>query len=143
MATRSAEVVVDTNVFGAELLRSTHHLVALYRRLLEGRRFVVSFETPAEIRFGALRQGWGPQRMARVENCLSRAEVVWPGPQLLDTYVQLRIACEQVGHGLAQRGHDADRWIAATALHLGIPLVSHDGIFHDVPGLAFETALDR
>jgi hypothetical protein len=53
-------VVVDMNVFGAELLRSTHHLVALYRPLLEGRRYVVSYQTLAEIRFGALRQGWGP-----------------------------------------------------------------------------------
>jgi predicted nucleic acid-binding protein len=31
--------------------------------------------------------------------------------------------------------HDGDRSIAATAVRLGVPLVSHDGIFADVPGL--------
>jgi predicted nucleic acid-binding protein len=30
---------------------------------------------------------------------------------------------------LGQREHNADRWIAATAIRLGVPLVSKDGIF--------------
>lgn len=55
----------------------------------------------------------------------------------------MRITCERVGHALAQRDHDTDRWIAATAIHLGVPLVSHDGIFRGVPGLMFETTLDH
>ncbi len=40
---------------------------------------------------------------------------------------------------LAQREHNADRWIAATALRLGIPLVSNDTIFKAVPGLTLES----
>jgi hypothetical protein len=28
------------------------------------------------------------------------------------------------------------------AVHLEVPLVSHDGIFLDVPGLRFETSLE-
>ena len=36
--------------------------------------------------------------------------------------------------------HDADRWIAATALRLGVPLVSNDQIFKNVPGLVLESA---
>jgi tRNA(fMet)-specific endonuclease VapC len=38
--------------------------------------------------------------------------------------------------------HDADRWIAATAIRLGISLVSNDGIFDHVPGLQLETKRD-
>jgi predicted nucleic acid-binding protein len=38
-----------------------------------------------------------------------------------------------------QSHHDADRWIAATAIRLGIPLISNDGIFADAPGLTVET----
>jgi len=68
--------------------------------------------------------------------------VVWPGPALLAAYVELRIACERADHAQAQRDHDADRWIAAAAIHLGIPLVSHDGVFRAAPGLVFETALE-
>jgi predicted nucleic acid-binding protein len=142
VSSRPTTVVVDTNVFSADLLRSTRPLADLYRPFLTGRRFVISFQTVAEIRFGARRRDWGPERVARVVERLTGAEVVWPGPELLNTYVDVRVSCERSGHALAQRGHDSDRWIAATALHLGVPLVSHDGIFRGVPGLAFETALD-
>lgn len=41
---------------------------------------------------------------------------------------------------LGQRDHDADRWVASTALRLGVPLVSNDQIFKDVPGLVLESA---
>jgi len=73
---------------------------------------------------------------------ISQVETVWPGPSLVNVYAQLRADCERIGHGLAQRDHDADRWIAATAVRLGVPLVAHDGIFRNVPGLVLETALD-
>lgn len=46
-------VVVDTGVFAAELLRRGAPLAASYRPLLEGRPFIVSFVTVAEVRFGA------------------------------------------------------------------------------------------
>lgn len=57
------------------------------------------------------------------------------------TYAKLRADCEHIGHPLGQRIHDADRWIAATALRLGLALVAHDKVFRDVPGLVLETAL--
>jgi hypothetical protein len=79
--------------------------------------------------------------MEELEERIDRAETVWAGPELLDEYVDLRIRCERIGHALAQREHDADRWIAATASWLDVPLVAHDGIFRNVPGLMLETAL--
>jgi predicted nucleic acid-binding protein len=142
VAARATTVVVDTNVFSAELLRATRPLLDMYASLLAGRRFLISFQTVAEIEFGVRRRGWGSDRMRRVTEHLRSAEVVWPGPELLRAYVDVRITCERAGHALAQRDHDADRWIAATAIHLGVPLISHDGIFKGVPGLAFETALN-
>lgn len=66
---------------------------------------------------------------------LSRVEVVHSGPVLVLVHARLR-----VGHALAQRTHEADRWIAATALRLGVPLVSDDQIFQEVPGLTLEAA---
>ncbi|WP_219067787.1 hypothetical protein [Candidatus Mycobacterium methanotrophicum] len=50
-----------------------------------------------------------------------------------------RADCAQIGHALAGKLHDGDRWIAAAAMRLGIPLVSHDGIFDGAPGLEFVT----
>ena len=52
------------------------------------------------------------------------------------------MANEKIGHALGQRDHDADRWIAATALRLGIPLVSNDRIFQETPGLVLEAVAD-
>jgi predicted nucleic acid-binding protein len=54
-------------------------------------------------------------------------------------YAQLRADCEATGHAIGQREHTADRWIAATALRLGIPLVSNDRIFRGAPGLVLES----
>jgi predicted nucleic acid-binding protein len=136
-------VVVDTNVFGADLVRATRPLVELYEPLLAGRRFVVSFQTISELEFGFLRAAWGEERLRRARAHLARAEVVWPGPELLEVAVALRLSCDRVGHALAQRRHDADRWIAATTIHLGVPLVSHDGVFRGAPGLELETMLVR
>ena len=136
---RAGTVVVDTNVFSADLVRSGRPVVDLYRPILAGRRYLISFQTLAEIQFGARLSGWGPQRLGRMEQHLTRAEIVWPGPALLQTCVELWVACRRAGHALGQSEHDADRWIAATAVHLGIPLVSHDRIFERTPGLTFET----
>jgi hypothetical protein len=35
--------------------------------------------------------------------------------------------------------HDGDRWITATALRLRTPLVSHEGLFVNVPALQLLT----
>lgn len=61
--------------------------------------------------------------------------------KLVWEYARIGHLCRTSGHGLAQKDHVADRWIAATALHMGLPLVAHDGIFRDVPGLALLTSV--
>lgn len=63
---RPPVIVVDTNVFGADLVRRGAPLATLYRPYLEGRSFVLSFQTVAELRFGALRKGWGAARLPAV-----------------------------------------------------------------------------
>lgn len=67
--------------------------------------------------------------------------MIWAGPELLGAYVDLRVRCVRAGHALAQSDHETDRWIAATAIRLGVPLVSHDAVFRGAPGLMLETAL--
>ena len=47
----------------------------------------------------------------------------------------------QHGHGLSQKSHEADRWIAATAMVLKVPLVAHDAVFRGVDGLELLTTL--
>jgi len=67
--------------------------------------------------------------MRKLEAKIAAAQVVHSGEDLVATYAHLRAECVRLGPALGQREHDADRWIAATALRLGIPLVSNDRIF--------------
>jgi tRNA(fMet)-specific endonuclease VapC len=101
----------------------------------------ISFVTAAELRFGAHHAGWGPARLQKLEAHLATAEIVWPGPVLVKSYVKLRHDCAAIGHGLGHKNHEADRWIATTALRLRVPLVAHDTIFKNVPGLNLITTL--
>jgi predicted nucleic acid-binding protein len=135
-------VAVDTGVFAAELVRRGAPLAESYRPLIEGRPFVVSFVTVAEVRFGARLAGWGVARLQRTEQRLAQARIVWPGAELVEVYADLRSGCVRVGHGLGQKEHEADRWVAATALWLGIPLVAHDKVFKNVEDLELLTRLD-
>lgn len=130
--------VIDTDVYSSELVPGSV-LAERYRPLTVGRPTFISFQTAAEIRFGALRRGWGDARRVRMEARLAAAETVHSGPGLVALYAQLRADCFVAGHPLAQKIHDGDRWIAATALRLGLPLVSNDGIFEGVPGLVLES----
>lgn len=132
-------IIIDTDVFSADLVPGSR-LAERYAPIVSGRPAFISFQTVAELHYGALRRGWGSARRSRLAAKIQRAETVHSGPELVLVCAQLRADCEAAGHALAQREHNADRWIAATAIRLGIPLVSNDGIFRDVPGLALESA---
>lgn len=134
--TASSAVVVDTMVVSS--LVNAHRrpaMAAEYRALIAGRPIVISFVTVTEMRFGALKAGWGELRRRGLERDLARLVVVQPDDQLMRTCAELRARCEEVGHGLAHKVHEADRWVAATAIRLGVDLVSDDSVFTDVPGL--------
>jgi predicted nucleic acid-binding protein len=130
-------VVVDTNVLSSRLVDGK--LAEIYRPLLS-QDLVASFMTDAEIRWGARKRAWGPARLGRLENHLANVTVVWPEARLSRAYVDVRDRCAQMGHALGTgRAHEADRWIAATALWLRVPLVTHDSLFAGVPGLDVRT----
>ena len=106
---------------------------ARYRSVIDGRTVVVSFVTVTEMRFGAIKAGWGEIR--RLERVLGRLVVVQPDDDLMLTCAELRASCLAAGHALGQKVHEADRWIAATAMALDVGLISGDAVFHNVAGL--------
>lgn len=136
----SDAVLVDTNVFSAPL-RVSSPLVVAYRRHLVGRRLVIATQTVAEMRYGALRVGWGERRLEQLDTLVHSALVLSPDNETAWTYARLRAACERAGHPLHQRDHSGDLWIAATAIRHNLPLVAHDGVFLQVPGLELRTEL--
>jgi predicted nucleic acid-binding protein len=131
-------IVIDAGVFGAELVPGSR-LARRYEPLITGRPAFISFQTVAELHFGALRRHWGAARIRKLTARIARAEVVHSGPELVLAEARVRVACERVGHALAQSEHTADRCISTTAVRLGIPVVSDDGIFANAPGLTLLT----
>lgn len=112
---------------------------AAYRGAINDDAIVVSFVTITELRFGALRAGWGELRRSGLERDLAKLVVVQPDDQLMRICAELRASCQRAGHGLSHKIHEADRWIAATALRLAVDLISDDTVFRDVPDLAVRT----
>ena len=129
-------VVVDTMVVSS-LVNSAREpaLAASYRVLIAGRPIVISFVTVTELRYGAIKAGWGELRRRGLERDLSQLVIVQPDDRLMEICADLRAECEREGRALGQKIHEADRWIAATSKRLGVPLVSDDGVFVDVSGL--------
>lgn len=96
-----------------------------------------------ELRFGALRAGWGELRRQRLERRIAEIAVVQPDNEMITICAELRMRCQETGHALGDKLHDSDRWIAATAIRLGVPLASHDGLFNGAPGLRLISANSR
>jgi tRNA(fMet)-specific endonuclease VapC len=139
---RRGPVVIDTDVYGADLVPGSA-LAVIYEPIIAGRPAFISFQTVrrAPLRGAPTELGCSAHAEARSEDRRSG-----DGPLRARTGRRvrpLRVDCERIGHALGQRDHDADRWIAATALRLGVPLVSNDKIFENVPGLVFESATRR
>jgi predicted nucleic acid-binding protein len=92
---------------------------AEFRDLVGGRVTVVSFMTVTELRYGALKAGWGEFRRRGLERDLDQFTVVEPDDEMMQLRAALRARCERVGHGLGQKIHEADQWIAAARFDYG------------------------
>jgi predicted nucleic acid-binding protein len=88
-----------------------------------------------ELRYGALRAGWGELRFRRLTRSLSDLDVIQTNEQLVSQSAELRAWAHRNGHPLAQKIHEADRWVASTAVALDLELVAGDRIFGGVPQL--------
>ena len=134
--TLPASVVVDTMVVSALVNAGRDPgTAARWRAAIDGRSIVVSFVTVTELRFGAIKAGWGEIRRRGLERVLAQLVVVQPDDDLMRACAQLRANSWASGHALGHKVHEADRWIAATAMVLGIELISGDEVFRNVPGL--------
>lgn len=134
-AARAASVVVDTMVISWLLDDRPKDPADGYRELIGGLPMLLAFQTLMELRYGSLRAGWGELRRRRLESRVGRLTVVQPDDATVTACAELRQRCRLGGHALADKLHDGDRWIAATAIRLALPLVSDDRLFVGTPGL--------
>lgn len=128
-------IVADTGVFSASLGRRPPPGFDDKIRLLSRQQVFLAAMTVAELRYGALVAGWGDKRRARLEQSIRTTTIVPVTDALLSRVAELRLACRQAGHPLADRSHAGDLWIAASAVHIGAPLLTADKIFEGAPGL--------
>lgn len=132
---RLTHVVMDTDVASWLLDPRPSPHAEEARRVIGDRSRVVSFVTVTELRYGALRANWGELRRRQLERSLADLDVIQTSEVLIDGCASLRAGLSRAGHALSQKIHEADRWVAATALALGLELVAGDGIFDNVAGL--------
>ena len=133
--------LADTNVVSYVISDDPAYraLAEAYERRLEGRRTAIAFQTLAELLVGLETQGWERQRF---ERAMARFRLIPYTPELIPIHVRLRV--ESIRRSRARRGRTlsaADAWIAATALLLDIPLVTHDRALSQLPEITTVTEL--
>lgn len=133
---QASYVVVDTDALSWALDPRPNGRSEYVRTAIAGRTRVVSFVSVTELRYGALLAGWGDLRLRRLSRSLADLDVIQTEERLIERCAQLRAWASRNGHPLAQKIHEADRWVAATALALELELIAGDGIFEGVPDLS-------
>lgn len=128
-------LVVDTGVFSAALSRRRRAEFDRQVNFLAGNQVFLAASTVAELRYGALFAEWGEPRRSQLEQAIETTTVIPVSDALLTTLAELRFACRRLGQPLADPVHANDLWIAASAVHTGLALVTADRVFASVPGL--------
>jgi tRNA(fMet)-specific endonuclease VapC len=136
-ASASAVILLDTDAFSAVFRDPADHP---YRSVTDGRRLIITLFTCAETLAGAAQANWGPARVARLEAALARLGIVQITMRIVRTYADVTATATRIGHPLAGPTQVTDRWIAATAIHHNLPLLTgNTRHFDDFPGLTLVT----
>jgi predicted nucleic acid-binding protein len=127
-------LLLDTNIVSFIFKRDSR--AAAYAPLLQGNRLAISFMTAAELFQWAVVRNWGQAQAARLEQSIATYLVIPPDLNLCRAWGKLRAERQQVGRSIDSQ----DAWIAATALHFTLPLVTHNpSHFQGIPGLDIRT----
>ena len=123
-------IVVDTNVV-SYIYRGDPVGQPYLDRIGEHRPFI-SIQTYEEIMFGVIVNNWGQARIRRLLRYVNaNYDIIEANDRLAVICSRLRAQSRRIGRELSA----ADAWIAATAVLLNCPLLSHDRDFGNLPGL--------
>ena len=114
-------LVLDTDVVSYLYKRDTR--AELYRPHLNDPPFIISFMSLAELRRWTLERNWGERRKQELEEYLARYFVIHSEDQMCARWAEAMNTARLNGRPIAA----ADAWIAALALFLNVPLVTHNG----------------
>ena len=112
--------VIDTDVWSYLYKGRTE--AKLYEAHLLGNILVISFQTQAELLRWALAAGWGDRRRQDLESRLRTCVIEHSSDILASRWAEVMESGRRHGRPISA----SDAWIAATALHLDVPLITHN-----------------
>lgn len=112
--------VIDTDVWS--YLYKGRLEAKLYEPHLFGNILVISFQTQAELLRGAIAANWGTTRRQHLESRLQKYVIEPSSYRLSLLWAQAMDSAKRNGRPIGA----ADAWVAATAVLLGVPLISHN-----------------
>jgi tRNA(fMet)-specific endonuclease VapC len=115
-----ATLVVDTDVWS--YLYKGRDEARLYQHHLFGNLLVISFQTQAELLRWGLSAGWGTRRRQHLESRIQKYVIEYSSYALSLRWAEAMESSKRNGQPIGA----ADAWIAATALYLGVPLITHN-----------------
>lgn len=121
-------VLVDTDVISYSFKRDPR--ARPFDAYLESRNVLYSFQTDAELRFWALERGWSAGRRRQLETFLEPYTLIGHDPDISGRWAAVMHEARRAGRRMLA----ADAWIAATALEVGVPLVTNNAA--DYAGLS-------
>jgi predicted nucleic acid-binding protein len=119
----SPSIVLDTNIV-SYLLGNTPRAAAC-KPHVEHRVAAISFQTVAELWYGAEHRRWGPSRRAALDHAIRRFVVLTADEATSRAWAEQRVEAERAGKAKEAE----DLWIAATAKRHDLPLLSEDSDF--------------
>ena len=125
-----AVLLLDTSV--ASMLHPRKRgstFLAAYEPTLRNQILAVSFQTVAELYLWAEQHRWGAPQRAALHRFIGQFMVIPYELELARTWARVMIQARSAGRRLEA----GDAWIAATAVHRSIPLVTHDKDLTQVP----------
>lgn len=121
--------VVDTNVISYLFRKDTRGLGYL-PILTTFEYLIISFQTMAELSLWASSANWGRRRRADLAFFVGDYEVAFPDLHTCNLWAEIRSERARQGTPI----HPEDAWIAATAVDLACPLITHNS--QDFPGIS-------
>ncbi|MFN3648568.1 MAG: PIN domain-containing protein [Armatimonadota bacterium] len=132
-------MVVDTDV--ASFLFNRYPVrTPRYAPHLQGRTLIFPFAVVGEMLFGAEHRNWGAARRLELERFIRRGKIEYPNYPLCEIGAEIRVIARKRGWAIERQ----DAWVAATAIYLDLPLVTHNAPdYAGVPTLQVITEPDR
>lgn len=122
--------VVDTHIFSFFLKKDTR--AELYKPHTDGHLLFLSFMTIAELERWAMLYNWGQNKISLLEKSFKRYVIQHSNREICAYWAEIMTDSKHRGLSISI----ADAWIASTAIHLQIPLITNNAKdFRKIDGL--------